>query len=266
MYELTRTLGYLAMPLSFSMALAIAAGVFAWRGRRVWAWRCGVAAVLWLWLASTPLTAALVAGQVVDSQLQRPVAEIPKADAIVILGGALANVLPDRKPSVVVTPIASRVQMASLLFDAGKAPLIVIAAGRPGGPAAGRTEAMAIADLLAAWQVPRAALRTEENSRTTRENARYSLSLLRAAGAKRVLLVTSTLHMRRALMTFEQEWAGQGIELIAAPASDFAPNPDVSLLAPLAYLPQSGALEIVTACTKELVGIALVGIMGLIHF
>ena len=43
----------------------------------------------------------------------------------------------------------------------------------------------------------------ESESRTTRENAEFSIPLLRAHGVKRAIIVTSWFHSRRALACFE---------------------------------------------------------------
>jgi uncharacterized SAM-binding protein YcdF (DUF218 family) len=56
----------------------------------------------------------------------------------------------------------------------------------------------------------------EGRSRDTRENAAFSLALLKADGIKTVLLVTHDLHMPRALQAFQEAAQGQ-IEIIAAP-------------------------------------------------
>jgi len=51
--------------------------------------------------------------------------------------------------------------------------------------------------------VPSGAIQLEGNSRTTRENAEFTIRLLRAENAHRVILVTSWYHSRRALRCFE---------------------------------------------------------------
>ncbi len=53
----------------------------------------------------------------------------------------------------------------------------------------------------------------EGRSRTTWENAEYSAALLQAEGVKKIVLVTQSLHMRRARMIFEHV----GFEVVAAP-------------------------------------------------
>lgn len=56
--------------------------------------------------------------------------------------------------------------------------------------------------LLLAAGVPASAIEVEAKSKTTRENAEFSLKLLRAEQVHRVILVTSWYHSRRAVMTF----------------------------------------------------------------
>lgn len=60
---------------------------------------------------------------------------------------------------------------------------------------------------------------TETRSRNTRENAAFSVALLRAQGIRRIVLVTHGWHMQRSLRAFEQAIARQGgdISLVAAP-------------------------------------------------
>lgn len=101
-----------------------------------------------------------------------------KADALVVLGGAGAE----------------RPERAAELFKQGEAPRILVS---------GNGDCEWIKQYLEAKEVPRAAITLESRSHTTRENAEFSIPLLRQMGAHRVIIVTSWFHSRRALMCFE---------------------------------------------------------------
>ena len=64
--------------------------------------------------------------------------------------------------------------------------------------------------------VPADAILTECESRNTWENARNSIALLRAQGFKRVILVTSWYHSRRALNCFRH--CGDDLEFFSRPS------------------------------------------------
>jgi hypothetical protein len=100
-----------------------------------------------------------------------------KADALVVLGG-----LPDR---------AVR---AAELFKRGDAPLVICT---------GYGDARANESYLTNSGVPAADVLLESKSHSTRENAEFSIPLLRQMGARRVIIVTSWFHSRRALACFE---------------------------------------------------------------
>ena len=57
--------------------------------------------------------------------------------------------------------------------------------------------------LLIQAGVPAGAIQLEGKSRTTRENAEFTVKLLRAEKVRRVIIVTSWYHSRRALKCFE---------------------------------------------------------------
>lgn len=100
-----------------------------------------------------------------------------RADAIVLLGGGSGE----------------RPTRAAELFHSDVAPKILVSGA---GDADGNRL------LLMHRGVPSSAILLEPNSRTTRENAQFSIPLLRAMGAKRIVLVTSWYHSRRALKCF----------------------------------------------------------------
>jgi lysophospholipase L1-like esterase len=75
--------------------------------------------------------------------------------------------------------------------------------------------------------IPASSIRVEASSLSTRENAERSAPLLRALGARRVLLVTDRLHMRRASAAF----AHFGFDVSRASVPIYEGHPDnVSML------------------------------------
>jgi uncharacterized SAM-binding protein YcdF (DUF218 family) len=80
------------------------------------------------------------------------------------------------------------------LFHSGAAKRILVSG-------AGDTDGNRL--LLKSRGVPGTAIEMERDSKTTKENAEFSIPLLRAAGAKRVIIVTSWYHSRRALKCFQ---------------------------------------------------------------
>lgn len=101
-----------------------------------------------------------------------------KADVIVVLGGDSRE----------------RPERAAELFKAGDAALIICT---------GAGDAVTSQASLTNAGVPLSAIRLEPCARTTQENARLSIPILRALGARRVIIVTSWYHSRRALACFE---------------------------------------------------------------
>jgi uncharacterized SAM-binding protein YcdF (DUF218 family) len=95
-----------------------------------------------------------------------------------------------------------------------------------GGPLAWRlTAAEWMKKQAVASGVPPAAVLIQDRSRSTLEDARFSLPLIKERGWRRVILVTSPYHTRRAKKIFEKSWRDEGIELIVVPAaSQFEPR------------------------------------------
>src|SRR5260221_4856282 len=100
-----------------------------------------------------------------------------KADVMVVLGGGYRE----------------RAERAAELFKQGAAPKIIVS---------GTGDCNYNEHLLKTNGVPVSAIILECKSRTTRENAEFSIALLRQMHAHRVIIVTSWYHSRRALACF----------------------------------------------------------------
>lgn len=237
----------------WTLALALV-----WRGHRRLGLGVGLLVVLGLWAVATPLVATGLAYPL-ERRFPAVLAEqAPQADAIVLLGGALSGARPPERPSFNLGGGADRVWHAAALFKAGKASWVLVAGGNQPGAAGIQVEAEAMRSMLLTLGVPAAAIRMEGLSRTTAENARQSQGLIRAVGAKRVLLVTSALHMPRALRTFEAALSGSGVTLLPA-STDVKALPDS--LHPLGrWLPDADSLRMSTAALKEYLGLAVLSL------
>lgn len=248
MLLLTKILSQIAYPLLASLLLAGGAGVLLWRGRRRTGALVLTAALGWLWLWSTPAFGDWLRATLEQRYPLASLDSLPTADAIVLLGGVMTPAAPPEQPYSNLGAAVDRVWHAARLYRAGKAPLILASGGNLPWSGADRSEAEAIADLLQQLGVPSAAIVLDPHSRTTRENRDHSLSILRARGARRILLVTSALHMPRALALFRQS----ALEVVPA-ATDFEVFHQGNAH-PLRWLPDAQTLADSTRAFKEYLG------------
>ncbi len=255
MLLLIKILSQIAYPLLASLLLAIGAGLLLWRGRRqTGAWLLTIA-IAWLWLWSTPVFGDWLRATLEQRYPAVSVDSLPTADAIVLLGGAVQPAAPPERPDPDLSAAADRVWHAARLYHAGKAPFILISGGKLPWSSADLPEAEAIADLLRPLGVPDSALILETHSRTTRENRDDSLPILHAHGAHRILLVTSALHMPRAMALFSKS----ELELIPA-ATDFEISRPIDTH-PLRWFPDAQALADSTRAFKEYLGRSIVWLL-----
>ena len=114
-------------------------------------------------------------------------------DAILLLGVALdAHDQPTRE-------LRLRAEEAARAYGEGLAPRIVACGGTLPGHA--RAEAAVMDGLLREAGVPEGAVLREEQSQDTMQNIRNAAALLGGARGRRVLVVTSDYHLRRAVLT-----------------------------------------------------------------
>ncbi len=241
MSAIARLVGALLYPLSLAL-LGLLAAVLLWRRRPRLARTLAGVALLWLWLWSTPFVAEQAAATL--ERAHPPVAPeaLPRADAIVLLGGLLEP----GPPSPDLNAAADRAWFAARLWHAGRAPRLLCSGGLAPLSRASAPECPAVADLLRDLGVPGEAITVEAESRTTAENARATAALLQPG--ERVLLVTSARHMPRALSAFRRA----GIDAIPAPTDHaWRPQRPFSITA---LLPSPAALALSTTVWHEWLG------------
>jgi len=114
-----------------------------------------------------------------------------KADVVVVLGGGSHD----------------RPERAAELFKERAAPRILVS---------GRGDCEIYRRVLIAAGVPARVIQLEDRSHTSKENAIFAIKLLRSQGARRVIIVTSWYHSRRALACFEHY--GPGMRFYSRPS------------------------------------------------
>lgn len=142
------------------------------------------------------------------------------ADYIVLLGGSL-GVPESPRVALEFGMIGDRLLQAKRLYEADKAPKIVVVGGNAEPEHNVRTEAFYMAELLIEMGVPRADLIFEDQSRDTRENASLTAALFENAAELDIILVTSAFHMPRAYRLFSD--AGFG-SVVPASADIYIPD------------------------------------------
>ena len=254
LFELGKVVGWLLSPLTLALVCWILGLLLVWRRRLRLGLVVGALGAVWLWAVSTPLVAHSLAHQLERRYPAVLREQTPRADAIVVLGGALSGAFPPERPTFDLGSAADRVWHAAALYRAGKAPWVLVSGGNQPGTDGMQVEAEAIRSMLMTLGVPDSSIRLEGGSRNTLENARETLKLIRAIGAKRVLLVTSAMHMPRALKTFRSALQETGVGVLPA-STDVEGLP--ATLPPLSrWIPDADALALSSRAIKEYEGLA----------
>ena len=158
-------------------------------------------AVVGLWALTVAL---LMAAIVVYGHMD----QARPADVIIVLGAGLE---PDNRPG---PALYRRTAQGAALWQRGLADKIICSGGF--GWQRSRSEADGCAELLIAQGVPAEAILQETQSRSTEENASYTLPIMRAQGWHTAVLVSDAYHLLRSKMIFDQV----GIETYPSPAVD----------------------------------------------
>jgi uncharacterized SAM-binding protein YcdF (DUF218 family) len=257
---LSKLLPLFLYPLGLACVLLVVALVMSWRRSR-WVPLPVVLALIVLLLGSN----SWVANSLVRSlEWQHiPVGKLPTADAIVLLGGATKSAFPPR-PAVDLMEEGDRVLYAAQLYREGKAPVVIASGGRIDWRGGGLAESSDMADILVNLGVPNSAILQDSKSLNTYQNAVNVRQIMQERGIRRVLLVTSAMHMPRSLRIFQR----QGIEAIPAP-TDFlitqqeinepSSSPQATLLN---LVPDADRLQNTTRALKEYIGTVVYHLRG----
>ncbi len=207
MFTLTKILSLFVYPLSLGLFFV---GLSLWgqlRGNRAAAGLYTFLALGILYFPSTQFGVNTVAAPLEARYPAFSPEELLDGDIIVVLGGGIeAEGKFGRWGDL--NDAADRVFAGAELWKANKAPRVIVSGGAIRGTV---TSASRASDLLQRLGVSSSVILLEESSFTTQEEA---VAIAKVAnGSQHTLLVTSSLHMRRAVALF----TAQGFKVTAAP-------------------------------------------------
>ncbi len=249
----TEFLANLVVPLNLSVTLLLLAVILFILHRRKTATALAAGALAWAMFWSLPTTSLWAGGLLEQRFPHHPAASMPAAQAIVVLGGNTANGRANWFESYDRHTAILRTDTAANLYAAGRAPLIVVSGAALDG---GVSEASMMASALERAGVPTSAIIQENHSLTTRQNAVFTAQVLRAHQIDRFLLVTSALHMPRAMASFQK----LGFHPIAAPSPPQITVPDTPGFS--FWLPDLRTLDASRSIVKEYLGLLVYWVRG----
>ena len=220
-------------------------------------------ALIVLWLSSTTGFSDLLARSLELKYL--PPTEIPTGEVLVVLGGGTEPASPPRT-TVEINGAGDRVLYAAELYKEGKAPFILLSGGDIEWLSSGSTTpAEDMATLLMQMGVPESALWLETESKNTYENALYAKEFLEEQDINQILLITSAMHMPRAVALFEK----QGFEVTPLPV-DFSVTDSISVSSGegnfisklIDIMPSASNLALTTNAMKEYLGYFMYKLQG----
>jgi uncharacterized SAM-binding protein YcdF (DUF218 family) len=198
-YSLVKLLSLFVYPLTQVMLLLFLGLYFFLRGSFRPSLLSFCTASIWLWLCSMPYVAGALMSHLEKDYPPVAARHLPRADAIVLLGGAIRGVAsPETLADM--SGIGDRLVFAVAAFKAGKAPFVLVTGGGKEGDV---PESALIRDILVTMGIPLEKIVVETRNRVTRDNGRFTSEQLAGMGVESILLVTSAFHMPRAMLVFE---------------------------------------------------------------
>lgn len=216
-------------------------------GLRALANFCYLISFLSLLIFSNPSVAKWLVESLEKQHPQQLLSEIVAHDVIIVLGGGLRIPLPPAQyPQL--SNASDRYWYAVRLFRAGKATKIILAGGNVFEQEGYSGEAYYAAQLMQEWGIPKSVILLEDQSRTTEQNRDNVAQIVQQNGFKSALLVTSAIHMPRAVELFNS----LQIQVTPASADILIQQYDSPKL--LAWMPSARALMLSTVAMHEYYG------------
>lgn len=199
---------------------------------------------LLLYLSSLmPVAQLLTSGM--EKQYTQPVHI--NADVIAVLGGGALSGVPDVDGEGAITAAGmNRLITGARLQRMLNVPIIV-SGGKVFADSA--VEAEVSKRVLISLGLDEKMIYTDAEALNTKQNAQNIIAACQNEGWQRVAVVTSALHLPRAMQNFEAAAAGTGVETVPYPC-DYLVSGEV-YLSPFSIAPQAYALDLTSMALKE---------------
>jgi uncharacterized SAM-binding protein YcdF (DUF218 family) len=238
-------LALLLYPPNVGLLLVVVAVILALAHYRRAAVILTLLGLIWPLLWSLPATTLYFGGKLESRYPYQTAESLPKADVIVVLGGNTQSNRANWFEPYNKATASDRLDRAAEIYFASRAPQILLS----GSALEGKTsEARIMARVMRQKGIPDAVLLLENDGRNTHENAVHTLEMLKTHKLQSVLLVTSALHMPRAMASF----AAEGVQAIAAGLPSQIVVPEDETIDP--WIPNLRTLEGSRAIIKEYLG------------
>ena len=261
-FFLSKLLPQLLYPLGLGLLLQLIA--IGCRKRR-WALPLSITGWLVIALPAMPVMSDALLRQLEDQAAAVTPKSIPKADAVLVLGGGIRPA-PTEGLGVEVNEAGDRLLCGVRLWQQGTAPVLITSGARvsfkPNDPIA--PEAVLSQQLAQELGVPASAVLLNDKARTTAEEAQRINQVAAEQGWKQLILVTSAFHMPRALASFRRQ---SDLKIIPV-ACDYRLEPQSKdqrfswseLL--IKVMPNSDSLKQTTQVLKEHLGLLVYKLRG----
>jgi len=262
-FGLYKLVTYGVYPLTWIVGLSVLVLLFAWLpfspARQRWLRLSSIALVTLLLILTSPLAAHILVATLEGEHLPSGLPEPITTGTIVVLGGGILDSGTLRPMTELTEESMRRTACGAELHHQGIAPSLLVTGGDARVFGLGPAEATVMKEFAGHLGVPAASIITEDQARTTYENAVRTKDLL--GDRTSIILVTSAIHMPRAAALFRT----QGFDVIPYPCGFHERNRVTEgwdTLSIFDMLPATWAFREVSETIEELAGIAVYQLAG----
>jgi uncharacterized SAM-binding protein YcdF (DUF218 family) len=206
------------------------------------------------YFVSTDLSVNLLVRPYEYQYSEKELSDIPKDETVIVIfsGGVIRGIDSGGETYDQIGPHSMmRLYRAFQVYKKTDSEIIIAGGNVYDQP--GKSISAVMGRVLESWGVPSEQIKTEQQSKTTWENAVYSLDMI-GQTVKNIILVTSALHMPRSYRTFQrviEEKGRTNINLIPYPGDYRVENVPLSFAS---FLPSSASLDTFSAAFHEWLG------------